>query len=119
MRSRKQRIENVYVRPTVRRGESIVGHCCRTCRHANQESDEIIDGLIYCKVDGMPKTDDGGCQALPLIRLPDGEYYWWEAYNGKNCTYAKNCNLVWTRGTQKDENLQAAEDCHQRQSKDK
>jgi len=50
---------------------------CRLCRHANQETEDFEEGLIYCTfLFGIKRV----CEMI------DDGYYLFEEYNGTNCT---------------------------------
>lgn len=63
--------------------------CCKQCRHANQETDDFADGLIYCKLSNNIKGDQQICDVAFSNMLA------FEEYDGTNYTWDKDgCFLI-------------------------
>ena len=68
---------------------------CKLCRNANHGTGDFADGLVACKFDGGLRMYTECDQ--PVTFSDGDEYYLFEEYNGKNCTWFTNEDLEVTR----------------------
>lgn len=68
---------------------------CAACRHSNQSTVDFADGLIFCKHCHGIKIDSECDQ--PITFMDGEEYFLFEKYDGRNCTWRSEETMEITR----------------------